>query len=815
MEESVAAAVRFVLDVALKATVLLSLVGLALAALKRKSASVRQLVATLGLAGALALPGVTLLAPRWEIPLLPSPVPDRAPAQVVALAAEGGAAAPFVDGGVSPVGPGAAESGAVETSAETSLESVGPALAKTLSPMTWMLALLVIWSAGTLLALTRLALGAARVRRICRRASCEAEDDWTGLLATLSEKLDLARSVRLLFSEELAVPVTTGLFRPVVLLPEGARRWSEERRRVVLLHELAHVKRADWLALMIGQGAAALYWFHPLAWSVRGQMRKDCERACDDLVLAAGTRASAYAAHLLSIIRSLRLSKQRPMPAVAMAHRSYWDRRMRAILDPRVERRGVSGGEARLAAGALFGVVVGLAVLEPWASRNAEAMSSDRLSGFALSATEGDDPLPGDAGGSSCDKPPSGARPAAIREKYPAPDPARRIDQVETLAAETAAEAGFVKASRKSRKSGGSSYGRAMELHHDERYDEAIEAFRQSIEEGHRVEASSYNIACGYARKGDADRAFEWLEKATDAGFELHSYLDKDDDLDNLRSDPRFAQLRQAARAKKIEESRDEAAGLVEKFGRLKASPPKSGSEFYGIGKELLEVGHYDLAAQAFEASAARGYKGSASLYNTACALSLKGDRARALDFLEKSLEAGFDDPALMRKDDDLDNVRGQPRYRELLRMAEDLSLNRFPNGLGDKVLYRSARREAWREVEKHFEDYTRTHPKSGRALFNLGYARIQGDRAEEAAEAFRRALELGYRKPTAMYNLACAYSLMDRKDEAFRWLFQALDAGFGGHGMLRSDDDLDNLRGDARFRQALARAKDHEHDDD
>jgi hypothetical protein len=58
------------------------------------------------------------------------------------------------------------------------------------------------------------------------------------------------------------------------------------------------------------------------------------------------------------------------------------------------------------------------------------------------------------------------------------------------------------------------------------------------------------------------------------------------------------------------------------------------------------------------------------------------------------------------------------------------------------------------------------------------------------------------------MYNLACAYSLLDRKDEAFNWLFKALDAGFDGNGNLRGDDDLDNLRGDPRFRQALARLK-------
>jgi tetratricopeptide (TPR) repeat protein len=216
------------------------------------------------------------------------------------------------------------------------------------------------------------------------------------------------------------------------------------------------------------------------------------------------------------------------------------------------------------------------------------------------------------------------------------------------------------------------------------------------------------------------------------------------------------------------------------------------------------------LAAQAFETSAARGYKEGASLYNTACALSLKGNRARALDYLEKSLEAGFDDVGLFRKDDDLDNVRGEPRYRELLKMAQDLELHRFDDFGGHKKWLRSTRLAAWREVEQHFDDYTRRHPESARAWFNLGYARIEGDRPAEAIPAFQHALDRNYRKPTTMYNLACAYSLMDRKDEAFQWLFKALDAGFDVNGMLRGDDDLDNLRGDPRFRQALARAKDH-----
>ncbi len=811
MEDNVAAAIRFALDVAFQATVLLSLTALALAALRRASASVRQLVATLGLAGALALPAVTAVAPRWRVPLVPSLIPAASPMPAAARsqAAIGeerrsAAMAPVS----SSAGPKAFpdEIGGVRVASEIAPAARTPASEPRRSPVSWMLAVLAFWSAGTLVALAALALGAARVAKIRDRASDDIDESWSDLLASLSERLGVTRIVRLVFTEELAVPVTIGLSRPIVLLPESARRWNEERRQVVLLHELAHVKRADWACLLVGQLAGALYWFHPLAWSIRIRMRKDCERACDDLVLAAGTRASVYAAHLLSIIRSLRLSKQRTLSAVAMARRSYWDGRMRAILDPSVERRVVSRKQARVAAGVLFGAVLALAVLEPWATPKAAAMASDRSSFLAVVESNADDDT-----ASCAKKERASAQPAVIREKDRKPAPS--IGQAVAPEADDDPNPGFVKASGKHR-GGGSRYERGMDLHHDERYDEAIEAFKKSIEEGERVEAATYNIACGYARKGDADRAFEWLNKAIDAGFEVDSYLAKDDDLDVLRSDPRFAELRRTARERKIEESRHEAERLAQKYERLKASPSTKGSAFYEIGKDLLEVGRYDLAAQAFEASAARGHREGASLYNTACALSLKGDRARALDYLQKALEAGFDDPSLVRRDDDLDNVRGDPRYRELLKMADDLELHRF-HDRGDKFWSRSARRAAWREVEQHFDEYTRAHPQSGRAWFNLGYARIEADRPAEASEAFRRALDLGYRKATTMYNLACAYSLLERQDEAFGWLFKALDAGFEGEGMLRSDDDLDNLRGDPRFRQALARAKEHEGDKD
>ncbi len=845
MEMNLANAVRFALDIALKATVLLLMTGVALAALRRASASARQLVATLGLAGALLLPAVTLVAPRWEIPLVPNPVP--APSSESAMDSR--------EEWAPPVDPNAAfirdekltAAAPVSLPEETNEVSTAPlpVAAETtparlpISRTTGMLLILAGWAAGMAFSLGRLALGAARVRRVCRGASSDAAGEWRPLVAELSAKLGISRPIRLLFSEDLAVPVTTGVSRPIVLLPETARRWNEERRRVVLLHELAHVKRADWVALVIGQVAGALYWFHPLAWSVRVQMRRDCERACDDLVLASGTRASVYAAHLLSIIRSLRLSRQRALPAVAMARRSYWDGRMRAILDPDVKRRVVSPVQARLAGGALLASVLVLAAFQPWSARPAEASASDR-SGFYADADSTDSTWTADSvvTPDNADEPCDGntdeeATPAAepvdaVAEEAPetpevpeVPPPAKPAVAPEAAIAPEVPEpaeapvSGYVPASKR-KSHGGSWYSKGMELHNEERYDEAIAAFQHSIEEGEKVDAATYNIACGYARKGDSARAFEWLQKAVDEGFDAESYLAKDDDLDSLRSDPRFAQIRRTARKNNEEGDRAQAERIAARYSRLKATPAARGKAYYEIGKDLLGVGRYDLAAQAFQTSAARGFSEGASLYNTACALSLKGDKARALDFLQKGIEAGFDDPDQVRKDEDLDNVRGEPRYRELLQMAADLELHRFDDfGVaGHKKWLRSTRVAAWREVEQHFDQYTRRHPESARAWYNLGFARIEGDRPAEAIPAFQRALERNYRKPATMYNLACAYSLMERKDEAFNWLFKALDAGFDANGNLRGDEDLDNLRGDPRFRQAQARLKSHDGND-
>ena len=142
-----------------------------------------------------------------------------------------------------------------------------------------------------------------------------------------------------------------------------------------------------------------------------------------------------------------------------------------------------------------------------------------------------------------------------------------------------AAPKGLVLAGKGGHKSGGDWYSKGMELHHDERYDEAIAAFGKSIEAGYKEEASTYNIACGYALKGDKDRAFEWLHKAAEVGFPVAKYW-SDDDLDSLHSDPRWAAMRKELRDNPSAVEHAERKHANDRLERLLADPKTSGSRF-------------------------------------------------------------------------------------------------------------------------------------------------------------------------------------------------------------------------------------------
>src|SRR4029453_12203646 len=177
--------VRFGLDVVIKATVLLVLTGAALFLLKRASASVRQLVPSLGLAGALVLPAASLLAPRWDVPLFRNPVPEITPT-LEALAsrpppvvADSNAAPEFetVLETEVPVDaePSAVASRAVETRQPSDVGPVDTAPTPPSSRVWWMFGALALWMAGALLSAARIVFGSVRIAGI-RAAASEADE---------------------------------------------------------------------------------------------------------------------------------------------------------------------------------------------------------------------------------------------------------------------------------------------------------------------------------------------------------------------------------------------------------------------------------------------------------------------------------------------------------------------------------------------------------------------------------------------------------------------------------------------------------------
>jgi beta-lactamase regulating signal transducer with metallopeptidase domain len=269
------------LVVVLRASFLLALSLCVLPALRGTSASLRRFLVLLGLLASLG------------VPLLALGLQGRPALQVPAPAFVGHVVAEALAPNVTPV----SRHGAGKMSAQ--------ARSFSLRPSTW---LTVIWALGALVVAVRAA-----------RAGL-----WTWRLSVAAQPV--ISGVRL--SSEIEAPVVVGLFSPVVLLPISSQEWSDERRHAVLLHELSHVRRYDGLALAVAQLACALYWFQPLAWLARNRLRRECELAADEAVIAAGLRPTCYAQHLLAIARGLV-----PAGGIAMAARaSELSRRIHVLI---------------------------------------------------------------------------------------------------------------------------------------------------------------------------------------------------------------------------------------------------------------------------------------------------------------------------------------------------------------------------------------------------------------------------------------------------------------------------------------------------
>jgi uncharacterized protein (TIGR03435 family) len=148
----------------------------------------------------------------------------------------------------------------------------------------WEFMAAVIYGAGLTILLLRLAIGAARVRRLLRGTTRE-----NGRLT----------------HQGSAAPVAVGWLRPVVILPAGWSHWPPTSLSAILEHEQEHVRRRDPLIQCLALLNRAVFWFHPLAWWLEREVARLSEEACDAAVLARGHKPLEYAECLLGVARAV------------------------------------------------------------------------------------------------------------------------------------------------------------------------------------------------------------------------------------------------------------------------------------------------------------------------------------------------------------------------------------------------------------------------------------------------------------------------------------------------------------------------------
>ncbi len=381
------------LAVALKGTLIFLAAFFIVGLLRRASAATRHAVWTLALAAALILPVLFLVLPGWQVPVLPAPpvvtfhepTPPSPPVAPAAPRAPLARMAPLASPPTPPSPPSAPRvlvspkpERPIQRDADVEVRSdvqvhvlrdhvhsrsviierreavvpggavAGlPTLLSSSSPMPvndWRSWLLLVWIAGTVIVAARWFFAMLGAWRLVQRAEPVYDLEWLELKERIAFGLDLNRPVRLLRSDRITVPVACGISTPVVLLPADADEWSEDRREVVLTHEMAHILRRDCLTQLIAQAALVVHWFNPLAWAAHRRFLLEREHACDDYVINNGARASDYADHLMNIARRFRRDSLSLSATAPMARRSNLEGRILSILDTEQNRSATSRG---------------------------------------------------------------------------------------------------------------------------------------------------------------------------------------------------------------------------------------------------------------------------------------------------------------------------------------------------------------------------------------------------------------------------------------------------------------------------------------
>jgi TonB family protein len=211
-------------------------------------------------------------------------------------------------------------------------------------------AVLAVWLAGVVLLFLRLGIGLVIARRMMSAATQPPPCDLLHVFHQLARRIEVTRPIRLLHSTLVQVPTVIGWLRPVVLIPLCCLSGlSPTQVEAILAHELAHIRRHDYLVSVLQSIVEALLFYHPAVWWVSRHIRREREHCCDDLAVQYTGDALTYA-RALSLLEEHRSA----LPAIALGANG-------GILTMRIKRllgSKESAAAPQLVALALLGIVI-------------------------------------------------------------------------------------------------------------------------------------------------------------------------------------------------------------------------------------------------------------------------------------------------------------------------------------------------------------------------------------------------------------------------------------------------------------------------
>ncbi len=186
------------------------------------------------------------------------------------------------------------------------------------------------WLLGVLVLSVRLAGGLMLINRLRVRDVSALPPPWKKRLDALLERTGLRRGIQFLLSTRVGVPTVLGILRPVILIPAGMiSLMPVEQLESILVHELAHIRRYDFLVNIVQSIIEAVFFYHPVVWMISESVRQEREKCCDDFAIAVCGRWMVYAKALAGLGE---IQARTPIPSLALAAGS----KKRIIL--RVER---------------------------------------------------------------------------------------------------------------------------------------------------------------------------------------------------------------------------------------------------------------------------------------------------------------------------------------------------------------------------------------------------------------------------------------------------------------------------------------------